>query len=36
MFGFEKPRWHYIPDFGALVDALAKTGQTLPEAGPGS
>jgi hypothetical protein len=24
MFGFEKPRWQYIPEFGALVDALAK------------
>jgi hypothetical protein len=32
MFGFEKPRWHYIPEFGALVDALAKSAQTLPEA----
>ena len=32
MFGFEKPRWHYIPEFGALVDALAKAAQTLPEA----
>ncbi len=32
MFGFEKPHWHYIPEFGALVDALAKAAQTLPEA----
>ena len=32
MFGFEKPRWHYIPGFGALMDALAKAAQTLPEA----
>jgi hypothetical protein len=32
MFGFEKPRWHYIPEFGALLDALAKAAQTLPEA----
>ena len=32
MFGFEKPRWHYIPEFGALVDALAKAAQTRPEA----
>ena len=32
MFGFEKPRWHYIPEFGALMDALAKAAQTLPEA----
>jgi len=32
MFGFEKPRWHYIPEFGALVDALSKAAQTLPEA----
>jgi hypothetical protein len=32
MFGFEKPRWHYIPEFGALLDALAKATQTLPEA----
>ena len=31
MFGFEKPRWHYIPEFGALVDALAKAAQTLPD-----
>ena len=32
MFAFEKPPWHYIPEFGALVDALAKAAQTLPEA----
>jgi hypothetical protein len=32
MFGFEKPRWHYIPEFGALLDALAKASKTLPEA----
>ena len=32
MFGFEKPRWHYIPEFGALLDALVKAAQTLPEA----
>jgi hypothetical protein len=32
MFAFEKPPWHYIPAFGALVDALAKAAQTLPEA----
>ena len=32
MFGFEKPRWHYIPEFGALMDALARAAQTLPEA----
>ena len=32
MFGLEKPRWHYIPEFGALVDAVAKAAQTLPEA----
>ena len=32
MFGFEKPRWHYIPDFGALLDALDKARRTLPEA----
>ena len=32
MFGFEKPRWHYIPEFGALMDALAKAAQTLPDA----
>ena len=31
MFAFEKPPWHYIPEFGALVDALAKAAQTLPE-----
>jgi hypothetical protein len=32
MFGFEKPRWHYIPELGALLDALGKAAQTLPEA----
>jgi hypothetical protein len=32
MFGFEKPRWHYIPEFGALIDAVAQAEQTLPEA----
>ncbi len=32
MFGFEKPPWHYIPEFGALVDAIGKATQTLPEA----
>ena len=32
MFGFEKPRWHYIPEFGALIDALAHAKETLPEA----
>ena len=32
MFGFEKPRWHYIPEFGALLDATGKATQTLPEA----
>jgi hypothetical protein len=32
MFGFEKPRWHYNPEFGALMDALTKAAQTLPEA----
>ena len=32
MFGFEKPRWHYIPEFGALVDAMGNATQTLPEA----
>ncbi len=32
MFGFEKPPWHYIPEFGALMDALAQAKQTLPEA----
>jgi hypothetical protein len=32
MFGFEKPRWYYIPEFGTFVDALAKAAQTLPEA----
>jgi hypothetical protein len=35
MFGFEKPRWHYIPEFGALLDGLAKAAQTLPEARSG-
>jgi hypothetical protein len=28
MFGFEKPRWHYIPETGALLEASS----TLPEA----
>jgi hypothetical protein len=32
MFGFEKPRWHYIPEFGALLDAMANATKTLPEA----
>jgi hypothetical protein len=32
MFGFEKPRWHYMPEFGALLDALANAAETLPEA----
>ena len=32
IFGFEKPRWHYIPELGALLDGLAKAAQTLPEA----
>jgi hypothetical protein len=32
MFGFEKPRWHYIPEFGALIDALDQAKQALPEA----
>jgi hypothetical protein len=31
MFGFEKPRWHYMPEFGALLDALDRARQTLPE-----
>jgi hypothetical protein len=32
MFAFEKPPWHYMPEFGALMDALAEAAQTLPEA----
>lgn len=28
MFGFEKPPWHYLPDTGAVVEAI----QSLPEA----
>jgi len=28
MFGFEKPPWHYLPDTGALVEAI----RSLPEA----
>jgi hypothetical protein len=32
MFGFEKPQWHHIPEFGALLDAVSKAAQTLPEA----
>ena len=32
MFGFEKPRWHYIPEFGALLDAVDRARRTLPEA----
>jgi hypothetical protein len=28
MFGFEKPRWHYIPETGALLEASSS----LPEA----
>jgi len=32
MFGFEKPRWHYIPELGALLDAVDKAVRTLPDA----
>ncbi len=32
MFGFEKPRWHYIPEFGALLDALDQARHTLAQA----
>jgi hypothetical protein len=32
MFGFEKPPWHYIPELGALLDAVDKAARTLPEA----
>jgi hypothetical protein len=32
MFGFEKPRWHYMPEFGAPLDALDRARQMLPEA----
>jgi hypothetical protein len=32
MFGFEKPRWHYMPEFGALLDATSEAMRTLPEA----
>jgi hypothetical protein len=32
MFGFEKPRWHYLPELGALLDAVGKARQSLPEA----
>lgn len=28
MFGFEKPPWHYLPDTGALLEAI----RSLPEA----
>jgi hypothetical protein len=28
MFGFEKPSWHYLPDTGALLEAI----RSLPEA----
>ena len=30
--GMPATRWHYMPEFGALLDALAKAAQTLPEA----
>jgi hypothetical protein len=30
MFGFEKPRWHYLPELGAFLDATSKAAQTLP------
>jgi|ERR1035438_4217162 hypothetical protein len=44
MFGFEKPRWHYIPEFGALLDAIGdrqnhaqanrpRLDQRVPESG---
>jgi hypothetical protein len=32
MFGFEKPRWHYMPEFGALLEAASQAMRTLPEA----
>jgi hypothetical protein len=32
LFAFEKPRWHYIPEFGALLDAVGKATRTLPQA----
>ena len=32
MFGFEKPRWHYMPELGALLDALGEAARTLPGA----
>jgi hypothetical protein len=32
MFGFEKPPWHYMPELGALLDALGEAARTLPEA----
>lgn len=32
MFGFEKPRWRYMPEFGAFLDGLAEAARTLPEA----
>ena len=32
LFGFEKPPWHYIPEFGALIEAVAQAKQALPEA----
>jgi hypothetical protein len=32
LFGFEKPRWHYMPEFGAFIDALLRARTTLPEA----
>ena len=36
MFGFEKPRWHYIPEFGALVDTWPKRRRPCRKPGPGS
>jgi hypothetical protein len=32
LFGFEKPRGHYIPELSALLDAVADATRTLPQA----
>jgi hypothetical protein len=32
LFGFEKPPWHYLPEFGALLDAVGEAADTLSQA----
>lgn len=32
LFGFEKPRWHYMPEFGALLDSVGRARNTVSQA----